>query len=101
MCEVFIYKHAKCKCVWGQIAVACAPGMGYSTCEQFGSGVAKRPLKMQMAEKRPCPKHECHGLYDRNQTRMINKITHGVKFGAGPSKQDAGVEVNLGCCSVM
>ncbi|KXH25146.1 hypothetical protein CSIM01_11407 [Colletotrichum simmondsii] len=99
MCEVFIYKHVKCKCVWGEIAVQCGPGMGYTTCGQFGSGIAKRPLRLQMADKRPCPAHDLYGLYDRNQARVIKKISHGIKIGAGPSKQDAGIEVP--CCAVM
>ncbi|CCF37624.1 hypothetical protein CH063_08916 [Colletotrichum higginsianum] len=99
MCEVFIYKHIKCGCVWGEIAVPCGPGMGYTTCGQFGSGIAKRPLRLQKAEHRPCPTHDMYGLYDGNQMRAIKKITHGVKIGTGPSKQDAGVEV--ACCAVM
>lgn len=101
MCEVFIYKHVGCKCVWGQIALPCGPGMGYTTCGQFGSGIAKKPLRLQLAVKRACPTHELHGLYDRNQTRVINKITHGIKFGTGPSKQDAGFELPVPCCAVM
>ncbi|KAF6840105.1 nonselective cation channel [Colletotrichum plurivorum] len=99
MCEVFIYKHIECKCIWGEIAIPCGPGMGYTTCGQFGSGIAKRPLRLQLANLRPCPQHDLYGLYDRNRTRMIKKITHGIKFGTGPNKQDAGIEV--ACCAVM
>ncbi|KAF4428073.1 Calcium channel YVC1 [Colletotrichum fructicola] len=98
MCEVFIYKHVECKCIWGEIAVSCGPGMGYTTCGQFGSGIAKKPLRMQLANLRPCPKHDLLGLYDRNQIRMIKKITNGIKFGTGPNKQDAGIEC---ACAIM
>ncbi|KAF4807708.1 hypothetical protein CGCSCA5_v013131 [Colletotrichum siamense] len=98
MCEVFIYKHVECKCIWGEIAVSCGPGMGYATCGQFGSGIAKKPLRMQLANLRPCPKHDLLGLYDRNQIRMIKKITNGIKFGTGPNKQDAGIEC---ACAIM
>ncbi|TDZ22966.1 hypothetical protein Cob_v004117 [Colletotrichum orbiculare MAFF 240422] len=69
MCQVFIYKHEACNCIWGEIAVPCGPGMGYTKCSQFGDGIAKEPLRLQMANLRPCPQHGLYGLPRQKSAR--------------------------------
>lgn len=98
MCQVALYQNVHCKCRWGEIAVPCAPGMGFSTCGQIGSGIARREPPLQRSEYRLCPEHGLRGMYDRNRVRMVVRMRRGLKWGTGPSKQDSGLEIP---CSLM
>ncbi|KAM0329803.1 hypothetical protein ACHAQA_003967 [Verticillium albo-atrum] len=92
MCEVSLHQNTNCHCRWGEIAIPCAPGMGFSTCGQIGSGMARRAPAWQASAYRLCPEHGWQGFYDRNRVRMIVEVRRGVKWGSGPNRQDRGWE---------
>jgi hypothetical protein len=72
--------------------------MGFSTCDGFFNGIAKPPPPVYWARGESCPKHDLRGRYDRNAIRRVLKIENGVRWGAGPSETDPGVEIK---CVVM
>ncbi|ROT40114.1 hypothetical protein SODALDRAFT_146123 [Sodiomyces alkalinus F11] len=98
MCQVTLHQNVNCKCRWGEISLPCGPGMGFSTCGQIGSGVARPGPMTQKSAYRLCPEHGLHGVYDRNCIRMVVGTRRGLKWGTGPNRQDSGCEFR---CVVM
>ncbi len=73
----------------------CAPGMGFSTCPLFFDGNIKPQPPTIKATRTACPIHDMKGNYDRNKSRMVVSVKHGMRWGWGPSKKDPGVDI--GC----
>ncbi|KAI6093872.1 hypothetical protein F4821DRAFT_252870 [Hypoxylon rubiginosum] len=94
MCLTLHWRSRCCEHHWLQIRQPCFPGYGFSTCSQFGDGVAREPAPIVTFDGL-CP--ACSMLiYDKNQVRMIMDIRKRWRWGLGPSKSDPGIE-----CSVM
>ena len=99
MCKHAIYKHPMCRCQWLQIIQACAPGMGFSTCETFNNNTVKRPPPLYMAHHTAlCPRCDMEDDYDRNTFRMVVAMRKGMRWGTGPSRRDPGWDIR---CEVM
>lgn len=102
MCTLLYFEHKTCKHVWAVIATPCEPLMGFSTCPSFGDGSVKPTPKYLKTRTRPCPRCQLGGVYDRNQTRMVEGMGWGVKWGVGPRSEDYGCEVTFpGGCVVL
>lgn len=99
MCNVTYFQHKTCKHKWAVVSQPCGPGMGFSTCELFGNGAAKEATAMYKTKSRLCPRCDLGGVYDRNVVRVVEKMGWGVKWGAGPARDDWGFELKMedGC----
>ncbi|KFA46629.1 hypothetical protein S40293_08207 [Stachybotrys chartarum IBT 40293] len=93
MCNITYFQHKKCKHVWAVITTPCGPGLGFMTCGTFGSGMTKDTPKFYKSRKRPCPRCDLQGDYDRNNTLMVERMGWGVKWGLGPDENDWGVDL--------
>lgn len=93
MCNITLFQHKTCKHTWAIITEPCGPWMGFSTCDMFGNGAAKEPPAIYKTKSRPCPRCDMHEMYDLNYVRMVEEMGWGVKWGAGPGRDDWGLEM--------
>lgn len=70
--------------------------MNLVTCPDFGTvqpfGPADRPRRCCWARSGECPSCD-HDEYDRKKRRLIVVKRYGWRFGLGPGKDSAGVDV--------
>ena len=100
MCTVQFWKSKQCGHQWLTIKKPCKPSRGFDDCPSFQTRRARVPGGPGFwASKGSCPWHDKKGEYDANLTRVVDKVTHGVRVGLGPSRSAAGLDV--GCCMIM
>ncbi|KAI1177534.1 hypothetical protein F4777DRAFT_541289, partial [Nemania sp. FL0916] len=91
MCLVAHCISRNCGHHWLIIQVPCQPGYGFSYCSWFVDGVARQPApEFEMLGR--CPACAAPDGYDRNLIRMVTGIRERCRWGAGPSRDDPGVE---------
>jgi len=92
MCQAAYFTDPTCECRWMEVIRPCGPGMGFTTCDSFFTGIAKpQPLAFKTTHK-ACPTHDLWGNYDHNVVRRVMGVHRGMRWGSGPNKVDMGVE---------
>ena len=78
----------------------CREGAGFDNCETFQNRAIRNPTGPGLwAPPGSCPRHDLKGEYDFNTTRIISKVTYGVKLGGTPQRGKSGLD--LMCCVMM
>ena len=99
MCKTTLFRHKTCDHTWAVVSEPCGPGMGFSTCETFGSANVKELPPYYTTSARTCPRcgfgkgGDFHYGYDRNIVRMVMGMGNGLKWGTGPGADDWGCEL--------
>lgn len=106
MCHTSLFQNLKCKHSWAIITEPCGPGMGFLTCDTFGTSTVKQAPMICLTRARPCPKclRDKHGCWsDPNTIRIVESFGSGVKWGTGPKQEDWGCELKFkdGACVVL
>ena len=101
MCQIAHFHDRVCRHRWAQIAVPCAPGMGFNLCPSFCNPFLVKDVMppTYAVYFELCPVCHLRGGYDRNTIRMIHATKKRWKIGGrGPAVMDGGCEVG---CVVM
>lgn len=101
MCTTNYFKSRACQHAWMTIKKPCAEGKNFSNCESFKDGRARaRTPPGQWAPPKSCPWCDLKGAYDANTTRVVTKVTTGVRLCSyDASRRGPGIDVV--CCAVM
>ncbi|OJD37961.1 nonselective cation channel [Diplodia corticola] len=102
MCRTHLYQSSLCGHCWLQLASRCHADRDLTNCCQYQpdavNWVNRLPPHRRKLVAVLCPKCMLGSRYDRQLSLMVYGIHHGIKFGAGPSRVDAGCDC---LCAVM
>lgn len=102
MCTARLTACRTCHKRWFQLARPCGDGKNMSTCPSFADGKPRSPrhLSTRVVDAAECP--VCTpAKSDKDNLRLVKSMTRGVRYGMGPGRDQAGVDVGSGCCGVM